>query len=47
MLTITAESTSRYFQRKLKLMLRPESDQTVTVSKNRAGEFKQWLEGKN
>lgn len=47
MLTITAESTSRYFQRKLKLMLRPETDQPVLVSKNRAGKFKQRLEGKN
>lgn len=41
----SVQSAAQYFQRKLKLALKPESDQPVMVSKARTSEFKQWLEG--
>lgn len=41
----SVQSAAQYFQRKLKLLLKPESDKLVLLSKKRAGEFKQWLEG--
>ncbi|HDZ40280.1 MAG TPA: response regulator transcription factor [Bacteroidetes bacterium] len=43
----SVQSAAQYFQRKLKLSLKPESDQIVLVSKSRSGAFKQWLEGEN
>ncbi|MEA1886080.1 MAG: LytTR family DNA-binding domain-containing protein [Bacteroidota bacterium] len=38
-------SAAQYFQRKLKIILNPDPDEPVLVSKNKVSEFKQWIEG--